>query len=116
MMNEEDDDDGSTLLFDMIVKNVKKRSGTACFKSNIERNKDNKKDQAPPVGSYDYNTHVLEPNVSKPDISRMAGRKAILSPDAKLRYKSVLNSFDYSSFKKDKNAGFVHDFSRSQPR
>lgn len=47
-------------LIDIISKNITKRSGTASFKSSIDRTRHNvliKKPIAPPIGYYDYKLH-----------------------------------------------------------
>eukprot|EP00347_Sterkiella_histriomuscorum_P023671 403333791 len=116
-------DANSRNLMEYIVKNYSKRSGTASFKSSIDRQNNGilvKKSLAPPIGHYDYDSEKFYSKVKDIDLNKAPGRSDKLHPDQKLIYKSMLDTFDYSSFKHPNplstQVGGVPDFAKIQPR
>jgi len=108
---------GASILFDMIEKNALNRSGTASFKSSIDR-KRSTKPQAPPIGFYEYDPNVINPKSKNAglNLSISKGREDQKSPDSHMPYKTLLDSYDYSCFKKYQGRINGIDFSKTQPR
>lgn len=104
-------------MVDIIINNAKKRGGTASFKSSVERTAPNERKVAdiPPVGFYDFNKDGVEPKKRNQefDLSKLIGRSEALDKEGMLVYKSLLDNFNYSSFK---NIVGSMDFSKHQPR
>ncbi|CDW80615.1 UNKNOWN [Stylonychia lemnae] len=104
-----------TIIESMVVNNLNKRCGTANFKSSIERQFINeKKEKAPPVGSYDYSTSQLYAKMKNEnlDLLKIPGRKEQKDVDGDLNYKGLLNNFNYSTFKEANGP----TFNKIQPR
>lgn len=87
------------------MENLKKRSGTSSFKGG-ERSKQSgragkNQQQVPPVGFYEYNMEVIEPKKKNQeiDLSKNLGRHEAINKDQSLVYKSLLDQYDYSSFR-----------------
>ena len=60
----------------------------------------------PSVAFYDINHEYMQPKMRNLNLSleKLRGRKDIKLKDDGLPFKSLLNSFDYSSFKEGTNA------------
>lgn len=71
-------------MANIIVKNYTKRSGTASFKSSIDRSSHNgliQKPKAPPIGHYDFDLDKLHGKAKEVDLTKIPGRSDKLHPD-----------------------------------
>lgn len=71
-------------MIGMIANNIQRRSGTASFKSSIERsNLVLKKERAPPFGFYDYDQDILQAKKKNQDLDlkKQPGRNVKLNLD-----------------------------------
>ena len=102
-------------LVDIVKQNIRNKfSGTSSFKNTIDRGIIKSKarltlrdkiQMKPSVAFYDINHEYMQPKMRNLNLSleKLRGRKDIKLKDDGLPFKSLLNSFDYSSFKEGTN-------------